>query len=188
MKRSLLIAFVAVLVASQAFAFGGSVGLFNSVAGVSCTIIPPATGTFQPAIVHTGSDGTTGSQFQALVPACAGFVHLVDISLVSIILGNTQTGASAAYGNCLAGSIPVATMFMSVIFPPVGCCNWTITRHPGFPEPTVVSGNCSVPIQNEVAGGGTAFVKVAAEPCNCLVDNEESTWGAVKELFRGDGI
>jgi hypothetical protein len=186
MKRSLLIAFVAVLAASQALAFGGSVGVFTSVTATSCTIIPPASGSFQPVVVHTGSDGTTGSQFQALVPACAGFVHLVDISLVNIILGDTQQGASAAYGSCKSGIIPVANMFVSVVFPPAGCCNWTVTRHPGFPEPTVISGTCSG--GGEVAGGGTAFVKTAAEPCNCLVDNQDSTWGAVKELFRGDGI
>jgi len=190
MKRSLLIACIAVLAATNAFAFGGSVGVFENVAGASCTIIQPAAnGTYQPAIVHTGFDQSTGCSFQALNPSCSGSVFLTDISLVGVYSGTSQIGASAGYGACVNGGPKgVATMFMQVLFDiPGQCCVWTVTRHPGLIPPTVISTDCSPVIQEEPAAGGTAFLREAETTnCDCNVPTRESTWGGVKELFRTD--
>ena len=183
MKRTLLIAFVAVLAASQAFAFGGSVGLFASSAGASCAILAGAV--TQPTILHTNSDGTTGSQFAAPVPGCSGLLYLTDILIPQVKVGATSTGLSVGYGACVT-SFNIGTIFTQQLVPPTGCCAWSVIAHPGFPDPTPISTNCATPVTEEPAGGGTAIVSANTGLCPCNVSTQESTWGGVKELFRSD--
>ena len=175
MKRSLLLAVIVVFAASQAFAFGGSIGLFASPAGASCALLQgPVT---QPTMLHIDSDGTTGSQYQALVPTCAGLVHLADLLNFAVSVGNTQQGLSVGYGACdNTGSVNIGSMFTQMTVPTTGCCTWSVGLHPGFPDPTAVSTTCATPIGEEPAAGGSAILSVNTGVCPCNIANQESTW------------
>jgi hypothetical protein len=195
MKRSLLITFVAICMASSAFAAAGSIGVFSDLVGGSCTLTNDGPGPLVDSfayIVHTGSDGTTGCSFSAPIPICASGIVAVDIPQVPVYLGAqpapavpSQVGASAGYGNCFSGPKAVAQMFVSWFAPAVGCCVWSVEANPALGFTTPTSTDCSTPIQEEGAAGGSAFVTATPGPgCSCTVDNTESTWGGVKELFR----
>ena len=62
MKRSLLLTLAAMLAATNAFADGGSIGVFTDQSATNCTIEQGVSIT-TVTIVHQGSDGTTGSEF-----------------------------------------------------------------------------------------------------------------------------
>jgi hypothetical protein len=196
MKRSLLITFVAICTASVAFAAPGSIGIFADLGAASCTLTNDGpTGPLVESlvyVVHTGSDGTTGCSFQALVPGCASLIAIVDVPQVPVYLGAqpapaipSQVGASAGYGNCFQGVKPVTQIFVSSLAPAVGCCLWTVTANPALGFTTPTSTDCSTPIQEEGAAGGSAFITATPGPgCSCETPTAESTWGGVKELFR----
>jgi hypothetical protein len=201
MKRSLLITFVVMLAATQAFAAAGSLGVFNSLAATSCALANDGPAGPNPEslvyICHTGSDGTTGSGFKAVVPPCSGFIAIVDIAQVGVYLGAepapaipSQVGASAGYGGCRTGVVPIVQIFVSAIAPASGCCLWTVTANTALVDPngdpwTVPnSTDCSSPIQDVAAAGGSGIVSANVATCPCNVDTKDSTWGGVKELFR----
>ncbi len=197
MKRLLLISLVALCWASTAFAVSGSIGIFADVNANQCALTNDGSGPAPESnvyVVHTGSDGTTGSGWAAPIPDCAGGpIFLADVAQPGvIILGNSQTGASAAYGGCRTnGTVPVAWILVRWMGAPAeGCCTWTVGPHPlledpdGNPWTTPNSTNCATPIRDEAAAGGTAIISTNPALCPCNVDTHESTWGGVKELFR----
>ena len=197
MKRSLLIAFVALCAASTAFAQegGGSIGIFRSAAATDCSLTqPPLYNSTQYSIVHTGmaAPGATGSGAAAPVPPCGGGMVITDIPFVNVYLPGdptpgavpSQVGFSAGYGGCFTGPKHISNMFYQALSPIVGCCLWTVVANPSLGVPGPISTDCSSPIQEEPAAGGSAFISLNAALCTCTVDAQESTWGGVKELFR----
>lgn len=195
--KTLLTALAALLLASQAFAVGGSIGIYSNASAASCAIQQPAMSTYSwIAIVHTGSDGATGCAFSAPMPSCAGGVVIADQSWVHLYISSdmnpppgpvvpSQTGASAGYGECFTGPVHVASMFYQAVSPVVGCCAWAVVANPFLGTPGPISTDCSEPyIQEEPANGGTAIISTNPTACPCNVGTQESTWGAVKELFR----
>ena len=193
MKKSLLIALVVLCAASTAFAEGGSIGIFASAAAGSCSLQQPALySTIQYTIVHTGTGATTGSGAAAPIPPCAGGMVITDIPLVPVYLPAdptpgavpSQVGFSAGYGNCVSAPKPISNMFYQALSAVVGCCTWTVVANPALGVPGPISTDCSQPIQEEPALGGSAIISVNPALCPCNVDTHESTWGGVKELFR----
>ena len=200
MKRSLLITFAVLLVvASQGFAQGGSVGIFGDPLGGNCSLVPPAAGLWQPFLVHNGVPGPTGgwtaSAFKATIPTCAvGVVFLADISTPPLWQGTSQNGVSAGYGLCVGLDAPIpfaiAVPLFQVGLGPSGCCAWPITPNTALipPATEVLAVNCGIPVVTISSTGGTGIISANAALCPCNVVNNESTWGGIKELFRGDDI
>jgi hypothetical protein len=75
-------------------------------------------------------------------------------------------------------------MMYQALSPVVGCCPWTVVAHPGFGDPGPVSLDCGPPLSKEPAAGGAGILSTNTALCPCTVDTRESTWGALKELFR----
>jgi len=194
MKKTLLIAFVAMLAATQAFAAAGSISIFSSSAAATCALQQPAVSTAAAyAIVHVGTDGATGSAFSAPIPPCAAGIIIVDVAQVPSYIGRlpdpaipSQVGVSAGYGvgNCRTGPIHIADMIYKALTPIPGCCPWHVVANPALGVAGPVSYDCSVPIQQVNAGAGAGIISVNTGACSCSVDTKDSTWGAVKELFR----
>jgi hypothetical protein len=193
MKKSLLIALVALCAASTAFAVGGSIGIFTNATALDCALTQPAQfTTAQYTIVHTGTSGATGSGASAPIPPCAGGMIITDIPLVSVYLPAdptpgavpSQVGFSAGYGSCRVSPIAISNMFYQALSPVAGCCSWSVVANPALGVPGPISTDCSTPIQEEGAAGGTAIISTNPALCGCQVDTHESTWGGVKELFR----
>lgn len=196
MKKVLLLTLVALLGAGQAYAVGGSIGVFANGTANSCRIQDSigGPGLVQVAIVHVLSDGATGCDYSAPPPACSFFTFLGELPNFGspnpgVFQGSSTLGASVGYGSCKAMSptnpvvahISTINYFGSGIAAP--CCAYPVIDHPGFPETTPVSVNCA-PIQErekEAASGGTGIINDSTCPCN--VPNEPSTWGQIKELY-----
>ena len=89
MKKTLLIAFVALCAASTAFAQGGgSIGIFTSAAATDGSLQqPPINFTAQYTLVHTGmaGPGATGSGAAAPIPPCAGGLIITDIAIAPTV-------------------------------------------------------------------------------------------------------
>lgn len=201
MKKSLLIALVALCMASTAFAEGGMIGIFADMEGTNCSVVLPAYGPIY--LVHIGSDGTTGSGGRALKPSpcAAGVIIAGDVGNFPTYVSNdpagglpSQTGWSIGYGDCqTSGTVLIATL--NVLGGTItGCCAWSVTEDErlegpdGNPSTTPISTDCTPNAIIETVVGLTSQTFTAPstpEDCPCsIIPVQESTWGGVKELFR----
>lgn len=197
MKKVLLLTLVVLLGAGQAYAAGGSIGIFSNSSANNCNI-SDSFGLIAVPVVHTLSDGSTAVDLSAPVPPCSGWTPVGEaknfggLGQPGVYFGDTWTGANVAYGSCLSVSpsspvvvahLTTINMFGQLLAAP--CCPYTVMNHPTTGDPTPISVNCG-PIQErvkQVASGGTGIIN-AQLGCQCNVPNQESTWGQIKDLYR----
>jgi hypothetical protein len=202
MKRALLITLAMMVCAGTALADGGAIVIYskNPIAcGGTVDVCGPglARPGFDPRawIVHnTGPQGSLGSRWAAPVPACLNTFYSSFSTSIGTVVGNPNDGISLGYGSCQTGSFCLGTIntyydYYGAPGADPGCCLWEVVADPGnelFDTPS--SSTCTTPVGAEEARGSAGLWSATlGDPnCQCNVQNEESTWGRVKELFRRD--
>jgi hypothetical protein len=196
MKKSLLIALVAVCAASTAFAqnvpVGGSISAYADMEGTNCLITipsPPAVTTFYVVHIPAPGECVTGGTFAMPYPPClTAVVTMFPFAPNGATPPGTdvQTGISIGYGSNQTNPFMSGSQgFFPFGVPLADCCLVSVQDgNAGF---EVAATNCQVPILDVPAQGGGGVVNDVATPtCTCNVDNEESTWGGIKDLFGAE--
>ena len=183
MKKTLLMTFAILMIASVALAQPGSIGLFVDTAALSCNILDAAPGPCNVFVVHTGTVGATASEFGISSPPCilASFLSYAANWAVDIAAdaGAPLDGRSVGYGGCLSSPIHVATLsyFCQGLTAP--CCLQSIIPH-------IITGVISVVDcdSNLLPATGGAARWNADTSCSCTVGTHTSTWGNIKSMFE----
>jgi hypothetical protein len=163
MKRLLLAGVVLALAADLALAQAGSVCLFSDPQGTNCTISDPAVGLIQVYVFHMNAPGVRAVEFTAPVPACmTNAVYLGEAYPWPLVIGNTQTGVSIGYADCLSSPIHVCTISLFGVGQSQTDCPYTVLPHPM--SGTVSMTDCDNNLL--VGSGGTTFVN-STLPCIC---------------------
>ena len=137
--------------------FGGIVGVYANTDGSDCNIRDLAPGLLEVYVVHNNIPGATACQFSAPIPACmAGVAWLSDTPEFPVVIGNSQTGVSIGYGECLTSPIHVMTITYFGSGLTQACCYYEV-----LPDPSAASGRIEVVDCNSLllyADGMTSIV------------------------------
>lgn len=180
MKKVLLLTVIMVFSASIASAQLGVVGAYSDPAGTDCNIVDAAPGLLAIYIVHTMTNGVSAVQYSAPQASCQTGSWLSDTKPFDVTVGDSQAGVAIGYGGCLSGAVNtlIVQYFADGGTPP--CCEYPI-----LPDPTLgtilVADCAAVEFPINAAPNATINGDVT---CDCAVPVEESTWGAVKQLFN----
>lgn len=166
MRRSLIWACLYLLSASLVSAqTGGALCLFSDPDGNDCSINDPETGLVTVYVVHTQTDAVTASRFSVPLPSCANWTYIGEMSPFSSVIGNSQTGISVAYGECLSAPVHVLTMHA---FSNGGAEEGCPLEVRPDPEVGYVQGvNCNTELVG--VSGGTTFIN-SDLPCVCTTN------------------
>ncbi len=161
---------------------GGLVGVFADASGVNCNIVDVTPGLLEVYVVHMNTSGAMASQFAAPKPSCmTGVSWLSDVMVFPVTIGNSQTGASVAYGVCLASPIHVLTIQFFSSGLSETCCMYQVVAAPGATSGEIEVVDCTT---NLLFGSGLVSGVNPDASCVCgAVRVEKSTWGKVKALY-----
>jgi hypothetical protein len=163
----------------------GSISAYGDAQGTSCYAFDGG-GLVTVFLWHTNTDGATASQF-LLDVAAAGWTWLGDNWNFTTVIGQSTTGVSVAYGACLTSPISLGTInFFGNSAP-------TCTRIGIVPDPATLTGEIEAVDCDETKffpTGGMMYVNPDIT-CTCNAcpppppsPVEESTWGAIKSMYR----
>ena len=165
MKKVLLLMVACLMVSSVAMA--GHIGVYSDPTGSSCSLAPGQN--FGVTVIEKFSLGSTGVRFGINF---GGNIYLAKTTPFTPV-GDLPGDLSLAYGQCLNGSIVLATLFTQLIA-------GTLQVVPAQAFANIIYTDCNF---GEYPGtGGTAYVGTTGN-CN-EVATESSTWGQVKALYR----
>jgi hypothetical protein len=187
MNKVLLPIFVLMFCAGTVFAQQGSIGIFSDVVGVDCNLLDVGMGLGAYNVVHTGTTGSMACAFVAAHPACLTATYLSDTHPFPVTIGSSQTGVAVGYGSCRVGAIHVLTINYFTMGTTPACCYYPVTCDPR--ESNRCAGglldtvDCSQ--HPAVASPGFGMIN-ANQSCLCSVPTEDTTWGQVKALYRGE--
>jgi len=185
MKKVLMITLVMVLSAGAASAQVGNIGLFADVNGTDC-VIEDGAGLITFYAVHVLAVCATACSYAAVVPACwTGGLWLSDTPQFGVTIGNSQTGVNVGYGSQLGS--PINTLAINVFGAgtTATCCVMTVTPAPGTASGQIEVVDCNNDLFQIGTSNGSGIISNVATNCPCNVATEESTWGAVKNIYSG---
>jgi len=188
MKRLTMTALILLALTTGALAHEGSIGMYTDVSATDCDM------TFGPFVTanitimyyrsDSGPDGITAAEFKVDVPAGMMAIQSFTPSPdVSVTLGDISTGIACSYAGCtgtgsdytLVGTLAVLPMVATPIQIRVLASN-NITWPPYSPRVSICEG--SRPIVSVLGGWFTG------PDGTCSVGTEESTWGAIKDMYN----
>lgn len=190
MRKSLILiaTLLVVTIPAAAYAQYGVIGLYTDASAGNCEVYDSAQGIFDVWVVHTMGTGASAAQFK--VQPSAGFTatYLGDFSPFEVYLGNSQTGISIAYGECLSGTIVLLRITYLFDGSSATCGKLEITGDPAeiqYPnDPIIADCGSRSTIAKHVVQGGVLFVNPDGScPCFLAVPVQESTWGQIKSLY-----
>ena len=88
-------------------ATGGTIGVYSDVTGTDMNIVDTG-GIVQVYVIHKTGGGTTASQFKINAPA--GWTEIGAYHQMDLHIGTFFRGIAYAYGECLTGSVHLATV------------------------------------------------------------------------------
>ena len=167
--------------AAAAYGQGGAITLSSDPAGTSCNLADRNAGLCSIYVVHIEGSGVTGAQFSARAPACFTATWLSDTAVFPVILGDSQSGVSVAYGGCMSSPVHILTITFLCQGLTAECCPYRVLPHPGSTSGEIEVSDCNFTVL--YAAGGRAVIN-GNPGCPCGYGAEASTWGKVKTLYR----
>jgi hypothetical protein len=139
-------------------------------------------------VFHYSSAGATDCSFRAPWPSCLIEIQYGgDIPAFSNTIGNSQTGVTIEYDECLSGWIHVLTIhywdYNGLGFPP--CCEFPVLEHSSSLSGQIEITDChgAVLVANGISGIGQRD-----EFCPCAIPSgileERHSWGLIKALYE----
>jgi hypothetical protein len=160
----------------------GYVTLSTVSSGDNCNIFDAA-GPITVYVVHTGTQGATAIQFSAPVPACASSVtYVADTPVFPVTIGNSQTGVSIGYGQCLAAPVHVMTISLMGAGTTGTCCPFAV-----MPDPNNPSGNIEVVDCNSNMRPATGAISMINPVTSCMCTPSAAspnTWQRIRGFER----
>lgn len=187
MRILIVVLAVALIVPAAAMAQYGVIGLYTDQGATSCDVVDNGQGVLDIYVVHTMVVGATAVQFK--VQPSAGFtaVHVGD-QTPYLFIGNSQTGISVAYGECLGAPINVMTITYLFDGTSSACGYLQVVGDPNAPTGSGLFAVDCAPeweMQAHDVQGGSLFVNGDGScPCLSPVPTEPSTWGQIKAMYN----
>ena len=192
MKRLSAIMITAfVCISLPTFLHAGTIALSGTPDGTDCAVIDSNPGIVEVHIVLTDITGVSAVQFWAPKPDCwDGAVWMGDEFAFPLFIGDTQNndiGVSVAFSACLDAPVYVGSMTFNTSGAGTLCCPYPVLKanrdnYPEIDGPIIVV--CTDPPR--VAGVTASAIVNPTPECACQSPTpvQETTWGAVKALFR----
>lgn len=186
MKKFVLTIIALTFAASPAFAQWGDVSGYADQAGTSCSIPDVGAGIHDIfLIIKHNTGGVRVVKFKVTwTHTMTPVGETVVPGFVSI--GTAANGIEVGFPDCH----PEDLYFMKVTFFGSGsspaCSYFSVVAHPLSEVPgEVIQVDCNLPFGNiHAIPGGQAIINTVPVTCDCNVAVNETTWGAVKALYR----
>lgn len=188
MKKFVLTIIALTFAASPASAQWGDLGAYNDQAGLSCNIADVGAAIHDVFIVlKHNSSGAVVVKFKAQSTATMSYVGET-VPPPYVAIGSSLAGIEIGFTSCKT----LDTYVMKVTYFGTGsspqCSYFSVIPHQGSEIPgQVITVDCNTPFGNlHAIPGGQAIINPGAPPaqCDCNVPVGESTWGAIKALYR----
>ena len=170
--KTLLLLGVALLM-NTSVARADHLGVYSDGSGASCALAPGFTST--ATVLHKFTLGTRGSSFGLELPA--GSVFFGFSTAFSPPLPPEAGTITLDYGTCLQGSFVVGTI-VAILEP------GTLWVRPGGGLANVMVTDCDLVEKAATCGGAYVGPNLGYCPSCETVATEQTTWGAVKSLYR----
>jgi hypothetical protein len=173
---------IPVVAASQT----GVIGLYADQNAGSCELVDAGQGILNIYVIHTLVVASSAAEF-AVEPS-AGFTatHIGD-QTPYLFIGNSQTGISVAYGECLSAPINIMTITYLFDGTSSACGYLEVVAHKYGPPAGLFTVDCQdeeAPIKL-IPQGARLFVNADGScPCLSPVPVRESTWGQIKAMYN----
>jgi hypothetical protein len=163
----------------------GAIGVFSDPQASSCNLFDQTAGLMTLYIVHVLTAEASASQFSTPVPSCmTGAAYLGESSPFGVVIGNSQTGVSIAYGACRSGPILLLTVRLFVQGLSEPCCLYPVVPDLIHAEPKIWMVDCDSHMLE--AAGAYAIVNPTGA-CQCgSIKVEEATWGKIKSMYSDE--
>jgi len=164
---------------------GGHLGLYTDAAGGGCNLDDNAQGVVDIYVVHKNVPGTAAVQF--MVQPSIGFTatHIGD-ETDFLFLGNSQTGISISYMECLTS--PIDVMRITYLFDGTSsaCGFLEVVADPEAVPNAILAVDCHPydPSRLEATGGRLYVNADGSCPCQAPVPVSNKTWGGIKALYK----
>lgn len=160
----------------------GSVGIFGDTGGMDSYIEDQTPGLVNVYVVHVHTPGATAAQFKVTWSADMLMTYLSEtVTTPYIGIGTSTSGIAIAYGACYASPNMILTISFFAQGSSGECAEFRVVEDPGASPPGIYVTDCSDPPVLLDATGGLAYVNPGPACTNAL---ENSTWGAIKSLYR----
>jgi hypothetical protein len=179
--RLLLCSFIlTIFLVGSASGQAGQIGVYSDAGGVNCNLVDNSPGILSVYVVLTQSLGATGVRFAAPMPACMIGASWLSDSPCDPPCGNSQTGMTISFGQCLSDDIHVTTISYVVQGTTLDCCLYPVTPDPSTPSGKIEVVDCSSQV---LYSTGRVNTINANRTCECAVLDEVSSWGKLKALY-----
>lgn len=186
MRKFVLTILALVAMAAPAAAQLGDISTYADQPGSSCTIVDNQPFAFiESYLIHKNTGGATASQF-AITSTGGSTLQLIQIIVDPTMLSlGDQNDLSIAYGGCRTGDVYLANVRYIGSGTSTPCARLTLSAAPTSPIPgEVAMVDCALPSGNlAVPATGQAIINPDIT-CQCDVAVTETTWGAIKALYR----
>jgi hypothetical protein len=188
MKKFVLTIIALTLAASPALAQWGDISAYNDQAGTNCNVSDVGAAIHDVFIVlKHNTSGVTAARFK--VENLTTMAQIGEQAAPgTLTIGTAAAGIDVAFTTCQAfdAYLMKVTYFGSGSSAP--CSYINVLAHPGsqVPGETVIV-DCTLPFGVvRAVPRGQAIVNPGPPPaqCDCNVASSESTWGAIKALYR----
>jgi hypothetical protein len=142
---------------------------------------PPGLIAVHILLVDIPDVGATACQFSAPKPECFGGSYISDTNIFPVTLGDSQTGVSIGFGQCLQVPIHVLTVNYFGDGTTDECCFYWIYPHPAGTSGEIEMVNCN----QQILYGSSGAAIINPNDVDCMGSNpvEPTTWGRVKSLY-----
>jgi hypothetical protein len=167
--------------AASAQNYPGMIGIYSAEHLSDHCIEDRTTGVVYMYVAHVYTDGATASRW-ALQSDCNQMIYIGESSPFATVIGNSQTGISIGYTECLQGPILLTSVAWFGQGTTPECCEVRVV-----PDPTATSGAIEAVDCNyefTYPHGGVAIINTDPALCPCHNPVKESTWGGIKALYR----
>jgi hypothetical protein len=186
MKKFVLTVLAVAALAAPAAAQVGDISVYADAAGLSCSVMDNTApfAFIDVYVIHKHlSGGATASQFRVDLTGGSTMSYSGQTEGSGMLLiGNANDDLSVAYGGCLSGDLLLVTVRYVGVGTSPQCSGIEVNPAPTAPIPNeVVLADCAFAYATVPTG---AAIINENPGCICNVAVAETTWGAIKALYK----
>jgi len=122
-----------------------------------------------------------GCSFAAPKPACFNAVYVGETKQFTLTLGDSQSGMSIWFGNCIWSPVYLLRITYTVLGPTPQCCIYWVRPHPESESGRIEIWRCDDTVH--YGDPGYMIFNSDGTQCQSALPVEDSTWGKVKSLY-----
>ena len=160
--------------------------VFGDTGGTICAL-NDAAGVVDYYIVHVYTSAATSVSFAAPLPDCHTGTWIGDVPVFAGTVGDSQSGVTVNYGECLSHPIHVLTIQVLALGTTPPCCCYPVLPKPGSTSGYVETTDCDGITKTAPYEFGHPINETTYCVCECTptpLPTEPATWGRIKALYH----